>query len=200
MKKLILIITIVLFVIYGGCAICVHFGWIDWLDWDVYFKIVAIAGGLASIFGLGAAAIKTDFNSQTAEALKELSKTAEEVSNKQSQLKDTSDRIAKLELRKEELEVLVKKASLSLYYQDELGRKYQDLLRYLNRHNEIQEMVSEIAQLESHVKDLNGEIEENPDIKVVLDTLQRAKQREQKKKTLIDALTSIPTIVIQRFI
>ena len=175
MRKLIIIFFILLLLLYAGCAVCVLF---DLYGWDVYFKIVAIVGGLASIIGLGAAAfIRVDLLSYDAEAIERLAVAAKEIEDKNTKIKDASDQIASLEYKKEELEVLVKKASLILYYKEELDRKYQKLLALINKNEDLNQIVLEIPQLEENLKNLEGEMEENKEIQDILSTIQKAKGR-----------------------
>lgn len=130
MRKLIISLFILLLVIYAGGAICVPCAF---FDWEAYYKLVAIVGGLASVIGLGAASfVRVDLLSYDAEAIKRLAEAAKEIENKNTQIKNASDKIASLEYKKEELEVLVKKASMILFYKEELSRLYEKLLTLIH--------------------------------------------------------------------
>lgn len=175
MKKLILFLFVFLFIIYAGCAGCVLLGL---YNWDTYFKIIAVIGGLASIIGLGAAAfVRIDLLSYDAEAIKRLAEAAKEIENKETQIKNASDKIASLEYKKEELEVLVKKASMILFYKEELNRLYEKLLTLIHKDEELNNVILAIPQKEGELANLEDEMEENPEIKEILNTIQKAKRK-----------------------
>ena len=81
MRKLVIISFIILGVVYIGGAVCALF---KVIDWNVYLIIAAIVGGLASILGLGAASMRSEIRDYSADALKQLAKTASEIENKRT--------------------------------------------------------------------------------------------------------------------
>jgi len=173
MRKWIVISFVALLLVYAGCAVCVLFGL---FTWDTYFKIVGVVGGLASIIGLGAAAfVRIDLLSYDAEAIERLAIAAKEIENKESQIRDASNKIEALEYKKDELEVLVKKASLVLYYKEELNRLYEKLLGLIHKNDEINSIVMSIPEMEGQLEKLEGEVEKNPEIRDILTTIQKAK-------------------------
>lgn len=177
MRKLIISLFILLLVIYAGGAICVPCGF---FDWEAYYKLVAIVGGLASVIGLGAASfVRVDLLSYDAEAIKRLAEAAKEIENKNTQIKNASDKIASLEYKKEELEVLVKKASMILFYKEELSRLYEKLLTLIHKDEELSNVILEIPQKEGQLESLEGEMVDNPEIKEILNTIQKAKKRNK---------------------
>lgn len=157
MKKFVIISFIVLLLIYGGCALMVYW---NLFTWEVYFKIAAIAGGLASIIGLGANAfIRVDLLSYDAEAIEKIADAAKEIENKQIQIKNVSNKIEALEYKKEELEVLVTKASLIMYYKQELNRLYEKLLKSIQKNEELNSLIIAIPDMESQLNKLESEME-----------------------------------------
>lgn len=183
MKKWIVISFFALLLIYAGCAACVAF---DLYNWDTYFKIVGVIGGLASIIGLGAAAfVRIDLLSYNAEAIERLATAAKEIENKESQIRDASNKIEALEYKKEELVVLVKKASLILYYKEELNRLYEKLLDLIHKNEELNKIVMTIPEMEGQLSKLEGEMETNPEIQDILGTIQKAK-RHRRTEIVLD--------------
>lgn len=197
MRKFVIISFIILGVVYIGGAVC---AFLKVIDWNTYLIIAAIVGGLASILGLGAAAMRSELREYSADALKQLAKTANEIENKRTELKDTTDQIASLEYRKEELEVLVKKASLSLYYREECDRLYQKLLDLLHKDEELSEVIVSIQQMESDLVALEGEISENKEIKDILLTIQKAKNKKASNMFFRGASMSFFNILYRKFL
>lgn len=194
MKKVTLVSFIILIFVYVIGALCALF---HLFEWEVYLIIVAVVGGLASVISLGAASLRSELREYNAETLKQLAATANEIENKQSQLKDTTEKIASLEYKKEELEVLVKKASLSLYYRGECERLYQKLLDLLRQDSEINEVIISIQQTESELMALDGEIVQNKEIKDILSTIQKAKNRHTYSRLFREIVLSSAKINIR---
>ena len=192
MKRAIIICFIILLLIYGICAVLVPCGI---YEWETYYKITAIVGCIASVLGFGAAALgQKDLLSYESEAIKRLAQAAEDIENKESQIKDASDKIASLEYKKEELEVLVKKASLTLFYKEELERLYQRLLRIINKNDELNDTIMSISQTEEKLRELEGEIANNPEISDILSTIQKARGTSRHPRTLLEALMGSFTV------
>lgn len=180
---------IFLLLVYGVCAVCVPLGL---YNWDTYFKIVGVVGGLASIIGLGAAAfVRIDLLSYDAEAIERLASAAKEIESKESQIRDASTKIEALEYKKDELEVLVKKASLVLYYREELNRLYEKLLGLIHKNEDLNYLVVSIPEMESQLEKLEGEMDNNPEIRDILTTIQKAKTHSRTKYVLGSVLGSV---------
>ena len=178
-RKIFKILFVGLLVLYAGCAICVPF---KLYDWDTYFKIIAIIGGLVSVLGLGATAfVSVDLLSYDSEALQRIADASKEIESKKDEIKDASDKIASLQIKKDELETLVEKASLSLYYKEELDRLYERLLDLIHNNVELNNVILEIPQTEDKLTKLDGEIKQNNEIREVLQTIQKARSKEHPR-------------------
>lgn len=183
MRKFSIICFILAFLIYVAGAIM---AWQEFLiNWDAYWKIVGIVGGSASIFGMLGIALNplkdADIRNFRTQTLIDLAQTAKEIEDKQDALKETNEQLTSLQIKKEELEVLVKNASLALFYKEELERLYQRLLKLLDKNREINETIVSIRQLEADASSLNAKIEQNEDIQDILNTIQKAKTRPISK-------------------
>ena len=75
------------------------------------------------------------------DALKNLTSAVEEIHKKERELKDKTNIIRDLEIKKENLEVLIQKAGLSLFYKNEAERYTEKLQDYLQSHKEIQDII-----------------------------------------------------------
>ena len=105
--------TIALVTIIAGAV----FAYYDFLiDWDNYKTMVAIVGSIASILLGLLGFVINPIQQYRSDKLRELAETAEEVEKKQEKLKEANDQINELTIKKNELETLVEKASLSIYY------------------------------------------------------------------------------------
>lgn len=195
MKKLarFLIITVVLYFIVGYILVILNV-----LKQELYNQIATIVGGIASACGLFAfviPSIKTsDFKNIEIDTLKSLAKTAEEIQKKEEELKTRETDIVRLELQKEELEFLVKKASLNLFFKEQLERYYETLDKQISGNREINQTLNEIRELEFKVNELDIEIEANPNTEYILEIIKKARNHRRTQieiKTPFDGILNV---------
>ncbi len=188
MRKLVLFCFVVAVLSYVLGAIL---AWRNLLiDWDEYQKIVAVVGGLASVIGLLGLVLSPirDLNSQV---LKDLAHTTEEFERKQEMLEKATQEIKTLELKKEDLNALVEKASLSLYYKAELKRMYDKLNKMIDSSEDISNLLKTIAKMEEDAQTLGCEIERNKNISVIISTIQKANERTERMLRFKDLVLSL---------
>lgn len=188
MRKFVLFCFVVAVLSYVLGAIL---AWRNFLiDWDEYLKIVAVVGGLASVIGLLGLVLSPirDLNSQV---LKDLAHTTEEFERKQEMLEKATQEIKTLELKKEDLNALVEKASLSLYYKAELKRMYDKLNKMIDSSEDISNLLKTIAKMEEDAQTLGCEIERNKDISVIISTIQKANERTERMLRFKDLVLSL---------
>jgi hypothetical protein len=173
-----LIISVVLYFILGYILVILNV-----LKQELYNQIATIVGGIASACGLFAfviPSIKTsDFKNIEIDTLKSLAKTAEEINKKEEELKTRESDIVRLELQKEELEFLVKKASLNLFFKEQLERYYETLDKQISGNREINQTLNEIRELEFKVNELDIEIEANPNTEYILEIIKKARKHRR---------------------
>jgi hypothetical protein len=193
MKK-IAISFIIIAVLYflGGYALVV-FGK---LEQTLYNQIATVVGGIASILGLLGLvlpSLKTsDIKSIEIETLKSLTKTAEEIQKKEAELKTKQNNITKLELQQQELEFLVKKASLNLFFKEQMERYYETLDIQIADNKEISRTLKEIKELEYKIAELDIEIEKSPNTDNILKIIAEARNH---RKTSLDIKTPLDPFI-----
>ncbi|WP_157811730.1 hypothetical protein [Tenacibaculum sp. SZ-18] len=177
MKKItgFFIILVVLFFLAGYVLVV-----FDILEQTLYNQIATILGGLASTVGLLAFVLPSlrtsDIKNIELDTLKSLAKTAEEIQKKEAELKTRESDISRLELQKEELEFLVKKASLNLFFKEQLERYYETLDKQISNNKEITRTLNEIRELEFKVSELDIEIDENPNTEYIIEIIKKARK------------------------
>ena len=100
----------------------------------------------------------------------------------------------RLKLQKEELEFLVKKASLNLFFKEQLERYYETLDKQISNNKEINQTLNEIRELEYKVGELNIEIESNPNTEYILEIIKKARSHRRSQieiKTPLDGIFSV---------
>jgi hypothetical protein len=176
MKKItgFFIVLVVLFFLVGYVLVVLNI-----LEQKTYNQIATILGGLASTVGLLAFVLPSlrtsDIKNIELDTLKSLAKTAEEIQKKEAELKTRESDISRLELQKEELEFLVKKASLNLFFKEQLERYYETLDKQISNNKEINRTLSEIRDLEFKVSELDIEIDKNPNTEYIIEIIKKAR-------------------------
>lgn len=176
MKKItgFFIVLVVLFFLIGYILVVFNV-----LEQNLYNQIATILGGLASTVGLLAFVLPSlrtsDIKNIELDTLKSLAKTAEEIQKKEAELKTRESDISRLELQKEELEFLVKKASLNLFFKEQLERYYETLDKQVSNNKEINRTLSEIRDLEFKVSELDIEIDKNPNTENIIEIIKKAR-------------------------
>jgi predicted nucleic acid-binding Zn-ribbon protein len=163
---------------------------LGYLEQTLYNQIATIVGGLASILGLLGLvlpALKTsDIKTIEIETLKSLAKTAEEIQKKEAELNTKQNDLTKLELQKQELEFLVRKASLNLFFKEQMERYYETLDKLISDNKEISRTINEIKELEYKIVELEIEIEKSPNTENILKIIEEARKH---RKTSIEIKT-----------
>lgn len=167
---------------------------LDFWDRETYNQVATIIGGTASILGLLGFILPgiktTDLKALELDTLKNLAVTAEEIQKRDRELTTKQSDIVKLELQKKELEFLVRKASLSLFFKEQLERYYQRLVELISDNKEISRTINEITELKEKISELDVEIEKNPNAEKVLELVESAKRERltTKIRTPLDFL------------
>jgi uncharacterized membrane protein len=186
-----IIILAVIFFIFG--YVLVFFGY---LKQENYNQIATIVGGLASIIGLLGfvlPSLKTsDIKNIELETLKSLAKTAEEIQKKEAELTTKQSDLTKLELQKQELEFLVRKASLNLFFKEQMERYYETLDKQISDNKEISRTIKEIKELEYKIVELEIEIEKSPNTENILKIIEEARKH---RKTNIELNTPFDFLI-----
>ena len=187
MKKIAIIVIILAVIFFIGGYVLVIFGK---LEQALYNQIATIVGGTASILGLLGFArptLKTsDIKSIEIDTLKSLAKTAEEIQKKETELNIKQNDLTKLELQKQELEFLVRKASLNLFFKEQMERYYETLDKQISDNKEISRTLKDIQELEYKIQDLEIEIEKSPNTEDIMKIIEEARTH---RKTTIEIVT-----------
>lgn len=170
------------------------------LQQSQFNQIATIVGGVASIIGLLSLVLPTlrtsDIKSIEIDTLKSLTKTAEEIQKKEAELSTKQNDITKLELQKQELEFLVRKASLNLFFKEQIERYYENLEKQISENKEISRTIKEIKELEYKISELEIEIQKSPNTDNILKIIEEASKHKQlsvELKTPFDSIFNVFT-------
>jgi dimeric dUTPase (all-alpha-NTP-PPase superfamily) len=149
-----------------------------WLEQGTYIIYASIAGGLASVIGLLSLArpaiTSSDIQELEVDSLKRISKAAEELEKYKNERSATQEELSRLALQKEEMEFLVKKASLSIFLKDQLTTVVKRISEIVNQHKELPDLIEEYDRISEKLLALEEEIERDKNVDLLKEVLNSA--------------------------
>lgn len=156
------------------------------LSEKTFITFATIAGGLASVIGLLSlvrpSITKTDIQQLELDSLKRISRTAEELEQFQNQRNATQEEIAQLNLQKEEMAFLVRKASLSLCINDQIDRRQKHILEILISNEELSRSIDEYGKIREKLIALSEEIATDKNVDLLVEIIRPAELEGLKKR------------------
>ena len=180
-------------------------GWIsvqlEWATREDYFAYAGIVGGLASVAGLLALTrppiTQSDFKSIEIETLKSVSATAEQLKELQSVRAKTVQELDSLEVKKKQMELLVKKASLALFLKEQYSYHERQVLEEVAKNDHLRTALERATESAAKIAALNEEIEVDPNVRQLRGIIDAATRREP---TFEDALNDLSPLMRAIFI
>lgn len=198
MRRIFAIIIVLCIVYFLG-------GWVgvyaDWITKDSYFSYAGVVGGLASVAGLFAltrpALTKTDVEAIEIETLKSMAETAEQLKTLESRRAKTREELDDLAVKKKEMELLVKKASLAIFLREQYAHHERQVLDEIAKNSPLRENLEKTMESAQKLDALNEEIESNPNVKQLKEIIASASRRQP---TLDEAIEDLPPFVRSMFL
>jgi len=182
--RLIIILAIGFFVTGG---ILVYF---KLFSLNSYLVIGSIVGSLASIVGLISLTSnklsKQDIEHVGIEYFKDVISAAENLKEKEEilltkekQLGAKENQIRELEIKKAELEFIVKKASMVIFLKDQLERTEEKIAQIVSDHKELTNNIAQRERIISQLQELDQEIQKTNNTKIVEDIITMVKSSKK---------------------
>jgi hypothetical protein len=189
MRKLFVAIILLCIAYFLGGWVGISFGW---LSKEEYFAYAGIVGGLASVAGLFALTrptlSKADVQAIELESLKSMTKTAEELQNLEEARARAKGELGNLEIKKKEMELLVKKASLALFLKEQYEHYEKQVLDEVAKNSQLRESLEKAAGASIKLKALDEEISSHPDVAQLREVISSASRREPTLEDIVEAL------------
>lgn len=203
MRRIIAIIILLCVTYFIGGYAAVHFGLITQ---DQYLTYAGIVGGLASVAGLFTfikpALTKDDLQSLELDSLKSLAETTEQVKELEEKRLQAKSEIGDLEVRKKEMELLVKKASMSLFLKEQYSQHEQKILSHVKSSESLKESLAQIEDIKIKLDALEEEIDSDPNVDTLREVIKSANRKQDSLDEAIDAMppfTRTLFIVLREF-
>jgi hypothetical protein len=180
-------------------------GWVgvysEWISRESYFSYAGIIGGLASVAGLFAltrpALTRTDVEAIEIDTLKSMAETAEQLKTLESERARTREELDDLAIKKKEMELLVKKASLALFLKEQYAHHERLLIEEVAKNYPIRENLEKAIESARKLEALNEEIDANPNVKQLKEIITAASRRQP---TLDEAIENLPPFMRSMFL
>lgn len=152
------------------------------LSKDMYVLLVGILGSISSIIGLGSIVREpfnnSDFENVEPELLKAIAGASEEVKKLEVMRAQTKQEINDLELKKQEMAISVKRASLILFYREQLETKEARISFFIGQNQEIASAIKEVNDLKKKLIMLNEEIKTDPNIALIGEIIEKYNEED----------------------
>ena len=195
-----------------ACCLMYFFGgWIvvklGYLDLSLYLNYAGIIGGIASAIGLYSlirpSITRSDIQNLELDALTSLGETSRKLDELENKRSKAAGEISELEIKKEQMQFLVKKASLQLFLQEQYKIYEKRILDALQANEELSKNMNELATIKSKLMAVDKEIEEDPNVELLNEIVRLTKQRplsiDDRIKRSKDPIELISLFIIKAF-
>lgn len=196
----ILVAAAILYFTIGGVTV-----WVGWFTVEWYALCGGIVGSIASTLGLVSLSrpslrqedlegIQLDSLQKIAEASKEISELESKRESELNRLEEakvlTHEQIQSLEEQKSRMEVLVQRASLSLFLQEQHRLYSERIAEAISKSSSLKSHLDELERIGRKLNALNDEIETDPHVDLLKSVVASAKEDENEE----DWLGSLPLV------
>jgi hypothetical protein len=168
---------------------------LGYFQMNSYLTVAGIAGGAASVIGMLSLAqpalSKSDLQELEFDTLKKIAKASDELSQAEQEKTSTQAEIARLEKQRREIDLLVRKASLSLIYQEQFADTQKRILDHIGRNQEFQNLLDKHKDLSTKLTTLDEEIEQDENEELIREIIKLASANSKtrdEKETITDPL------------
>lgn len=189
MRRIMAVIILLCIAYFLGGWIAVYFGWI--LN-ETYLSYAGYVGGAASVVGLLSftrpAISNADLQQLELNSLKSITETSEKLQELEKKRAETEGELENLDLQKQEMEFLVRKASLALFLKERYTHHEKLILERIKEDPELTESLSETQEISQKLSVLNEEIEADPNVIILKDIMTAASTREPTFREAIEEM------------
>lgn len=200
MKRKIIFSVITLSLIYFAVGfVAAQFGWISSNTYNSYTTLV---GGIATLCGLYAFTLPKlttqDIKGIQIDSFKELAQTADELIRKENEINLKQTELTRLDQQKKEMEFLVRKASLSLFLQDQIERNEKQIHQLLSKkeNEELVALLDQVFKSKKQLDVLNEEIELSDQVELLNEIINNSRHQHND----IELIALLPSNIIRKAI
>jgi len=178
-------------------------GWIgikfEWVTRDDYFAYAGVVGGFASVAGLLAltrpSITQSDFEGIELETLRSVTTTAEQLKELQLAHTKTAQELDDLELKKKQMELLVKKASMALFLKEQYSYHERQVLEEVSKNDQLRTALEKAKESAAKIAALDEQIEMDPNARQLREIIEAATRRDPTFEEVFNDLTPLSRTV-----
>ncbi|MBA8328782.1 hypothetical protein HVX13_14610 [Citrobacter freundii] len=186
----VLVLLSMAYFIIGGL-----FAYLNKLELTIYLNGMAIVGfvmTIVCIYSLSKPAItQSDLEQLEATSLESITKTISELKSLKTNKNSTQEEILDLEKKRKEMELLVKKASMALFFREQLNYHERRILSEIKGSETLNHSLSEIKEIKGKLKALDEEIACDPEVEFLRSILLEASRRTPTLDELTEGMPFI---------
>lgn len=177
-----ILIFISYFLIGGIAALLKLISINDYLIWG------GIVGGVASVIGLLSffqpALTRDDLQQLQLDSLRSLAETTDQLEQLEQARAAARHDIDTLALQKQQMEILVRKASLSLFLQEQHDLYAKKIIGEIERNSDLATNLRELKDIDAKLAALNEEIDTDENVNLLKEIIFEAKRRQETNSIL----------------
>lgn len=139
-----------------------------WITQQQYLTFGGIIGALASLMGLAAffkpPLSRNDIQNIEIESLRKVVEASEEIKRLEEAQSAQISQLDELQKQRKEMELLVRKASMSLFLQEQRKYYVRQIRSYIDASDELSERLNSLADVDQKLEALEEEIEKDPHV------------------------------------
>lgn len=168
--------------------------WLNVIDQSTYLNGTGIVGGIASVLGLLSflrpALTSADIKNIETDSLVAIGEISKEIKQLEGERAKATTEINNLKIQRKEMELLVKKASMSLFLRDQYKHNEKKVLDFLKKQPEIVEALEELLSTGKKLKALDEEIEKDEHVEVLKEIIRVSKTSPSLLDNSIESTSS----------
>lgn len=173
-------ITILIFVVYSVIGIVlVFFKKFDFEDFITWF---GIWGGVVSVVSLLSffqrSTTKDDLKELQLDTLREIADSSRKLESVEEARQAVEKNINTLEIQRQQMEVLIKKASLSLFLQEQHNLYNKKIVEAVNSDNELSGNLKKLLDIDSQLEALEEQISKDENVDLLKEIIREVKRKE----------------------
>ena len=198
MRRIIVILLplCILYFLVGAILI-----WTKLLDQQTYLAGAGIVGGIASMLGLLSflrpALTRSDIQNIETESLQKLGEVSSKIKKLEEARSQTATQISDLETQKKEMELLVRKASMSLFLKEQYEHHKKIILEHLKEEPNLVSSITELSAIDKKLTALEEEIEKDENVELLGEIIRAAKTSPSPLDAAIENAPPLTRMLLQ---
>lgn len=193
--------TVLVFLSMAYFIIGGFFCYLNKFELPVYLNGMAIVGfvmTIVCIYSLSKPVItQSDLEQLEASSLESITKTVVELKSLQTNKNSTQEEIIDLERKRKEMELLIKKASMALFFREQLNYHERRILSEINGSESLSHSLSEIKEIKIKLSALDEEIACDPEVEFLHSILLEASKRTPTLDELTEGMPLIFKVMMR---